>query len=281
MYDIKILQNLALECRKRLTTMTFRAKTGHIGGSLSSVDIIVALYHGVMKINPKNPDWENRDRFVLSKGHSVEGYYAALASRGYFPIEELDTYCQFNSRFTGHPNIKIPGVDMCTGALGHGLPVATGMALAGKMNGQDYKVYTLMGDGEQDEGSNWEAAMAAAKFGLDNMVGIIDRNRLQISGITEDIMPIENLLEKYRSFGWKVSEVDGHNMAQLVETFENLPFEKGSPNLIIANTTKGKGISFMENQVKWHHGVLDGEQYAKAMEELGATLEEVSEECAN
>lgn len=276
MYDIKSLKKISLECRKNLTTIVYDAKTGHIGGSLSATDILVALYYGVMNIDPENPDWKDRDRFILSKGHSVEGYYSILASLGYFPKEMLTTYCKFGSSLTGHPNIKLPGVDMCTGALGHGLPVAIGMALAAKMNGQKYKVYVLMGDGEQDEGSNWEAAMSAAKFKLDNLVGIVDYNRLQISGTTDYVMPLGNLLEKYRSFGWNAVEIDGHNMEKLIETFRSVPFEKGKPNMIIADTIKGKGISFMENQAKWHHGVLNDEQYKTAMAELEASLEEVS-----
>lgn len=275
MATVKELERRAAECRKTLTTMIYQAQTGHIGGSLSSADIIVALHYGVMKLDPKHPDMPDRDRFILSKGHSVEGYYSVLASLGYFPAEELATFSRFGSRLIGHPNTKVPGVEMNTGALGHGLPIAVGMALAGQMDGRGYRVYTLMGDGEQAEGSVWEAAMAAANYGLDHLVGIIDRNRLQISGCTEDVMRLESLKDKWQSFGWDAAVTDGNDMKQLMETFRGLPAVKGKPHMIIANTTKGKGISFMENQAKWHHGVLSDEQYAAAVRELDEKLREV------
>lgn len=269
------LEKIAFECRKSITTMVYNAKSGHIGGSLSSADIIIALYFSVMNLKPEEPNWPLRDRFVLSKGHSVEGYYSALALRGYFPAQRLEDYSRFGSVFTGHPNLKIPGVEMCTGALGHGLSVATGMALAGKMDQLPYRVYTLMGDGEMAEGSNWEAAMAAGKYGLDNLIGIVDRNCLQISGSTEDVMPLEDFAAKWRAFGWHVIEVDGHDMPGLVAAFNSIPVEKGRPHLVIAHTVKGKGISFMENKAQWHHGVLNAEQYAAAMAELDGALGKV------
>ena len=248
--------------------MIFNAKTGHTGGSLSSVDILVALYYEMMKIDPKNPKWEARDRFVLSKGHSVEGYYTILADLGFFPKSELKNYSKFNSRLIGHPSVKVPGVEMNTGALGHGLSVAVGMALAGKVDKKDYKVYVLMGDGELAEGSIWEGAMAAGHYQLDNLIGIIDRNHLQISGNTETVMSLENLKEKWHAFGWHVLTVDGNNIEELVKVFKKIPTAKDKPHLIIANTTKGKGIPFIENDAAWHHKVPSEEQLKEALEIL-------------
>jgi len=269
---INFLKNKTIQIRKELLQMIFNAKTGHTGGSLSSVDILVALYYEMMKIDPKNPKWKSRDRFVLSKGHSVEGYYTILADLGFFPKDELNNYCKFNSRLIGHPSVKIPGVEMNTGALGHGLSVAVGMALAGKMDKKDYKVYVLMGDGELAEGSIWEGAMAAGHYKLDNLIGIIDRNHLQISGNTENVMSLENLKEKWRAFGWTVLTVDGNNIEELVKIFRKIPVEKGKPYVIIARTVKGKGIPFIENDAKWHHKVPNEEQLKEALELLDSQL---------
>lgn len=271
------LKKKAIEIRRDLIRMIYEAKTGHTGGSLSSVDIITALYYDVMKIDPGNPLWEERDRFILSKGHSVEGYYTILADRGFFPKEELKTFSKFGSRLIGHPSVKVPGVEMNTGALGHGLSAAVGMALAGKMDGKDYKVFVLMGDGEQAEGSVWEAAMAGGHYGLDNLVGIIDRNRLQISGNTESVMRLDSLRDKWTSFGWEVYEVDGNDIDKLPEVFSGTPLVQGKPSLILANTIKGKGVSYMENIAKWHHGVPNQEQFEQAMRELDSQLKEASE----
>ena len=257
-----------------LLEMICEAGGGHTGGSLSSVDILVALHYGVMRIDPLNPKWADRDRFILSKGHSVEGYYTILADLGFFPKEELKTFSKYRSRLIGHPTVKVPGIEMNTGALGHGLPVAVGMAIAGKMDEKDYKVYVLMGDGEQAEGSIWEAAMAAGHYRLDNLVGIIDRNRLQISGNTENIMKLEDLKDKWSAFGWEVLEADGHDIEKLVDTFKSLPLKEGKPHLVLANTIKGKGVSFMENAAKWHHGVPNKEQLEQALKELEAQLKE-------
>lgn len=273
---IDALEMKANQMRKSLLRMIYEAKTGHTGGSLSSVDIITILYNAVMRIDPKSPDWAERDRFILSKGHSVEGYYAVLADRGFFPEEELKTYCKFGTRLIGHPTVKVPGVEMNTGALGHGLSSGVGMALAGKMDNKNYRVFVLMGDGEQAEGSVWEAAMSAAHYRLDNLIATIDRNRLQISGNTEDVMKLESLNGKWASFGWKVTETDGNDMGKLLAVFNRIPLEQGKPTLIIANTVKGKGISFMENNAKWHHGVPDDEQYRKALSELDGRMEEQS-----
>ena len=272
MNRIEFLKNKAIQIRKELLQMIYDAKTGHTGGSLSSVDILVALYYEIMKIDPKNPKWESRDRFVLSKGHSVEGYYTILADSGFFPKDELKYFCKFNSRLIGHPSVKIPGVEMNTGALGHGLSVAVGMALAGKMDKKNYKVYVLMGDGELAEGSIWEGAMAAGHYKLDNLIGIIDRNHLQISGNTENIMSLENLKEKWNSFGWNVLVEDGNNIKKMIDIFKKIPIVKEKPHLIIANTVKGKGVSFIENDAKWHHKVPNIEQLERAMKELDSQL---------
>jgi len=273
--DLRHLERKATQIRMDLLQMIFDAGAGHTGGSLSSVDILVALYYAIMRVDPQNPGWEERDRFVLSKGHSVEGYYAVLADLGFFGRDELVTYCQFGSRLIGHPSVNVPGVEISTGALGHGLSNGVGMALAGKMDGRTYKVYVLMGDGEQDEGSVWEAAMAGAHYRLDNLVGIVDRNRLQISGDTEAVMRLESLREKWVSFGWEVLTVDGHDMEQLVGALRCLPLLRGRPHLVIANTVKGKGLSFAENDAGWHHKVPSAEQLAQALEELRSRLKEL------
>lgn len=269
MKDIVYLQDKARQIRRDLVTMIYEAKAGHIGGSLSSTDIMTVLYYSIMKTDPQNPKWEDRDRFILSKGHSVEAYYCILADKGFFPKEKLKTFCSFGTTLIGHPNNKNAGVEMNTGALGHGLPVAVGMALAGKMDKKAYRVFTLMGDGEQAEGSVWEAAMAGAHYKLDNLIAIIDRNKLQISGSTEDVMSLEPLEDKWTSFGWNVVSVDGNSVEELQEVLEAAPGVPGKPTLIMAYTTKGKGISFMENVAKWHHGVPSNEQYKQALRELG------------
>ncbi len=276
MDKIKELQKRAIETRIDLLKMIYNAKTGHTGGSLSATDIIVALHYGIMHLDARNPEWNERDRFILSKGHSVEAYYTVLANMGFFPKEELATFSKYGSRLIGHPNIKVPGVNMNTGALGHGLSTGVGMALAGKMDGKGYKVYVLMGDGEQAEGSIWEAAMAGANYKLDNLIGIIDRNGLQISGITEDVMKLECLRDKWSAFGWEVVETAGNDMTELVDSFSKIPIVRGRPHLVIANTIKGKGVTFMENDAKWHHGVPSQEQMVKALDELNVQLMEVT-----
>ncbi|WP_057914923.1 transketolase [Peribacillus muralis] len=273
MQDIQSLKVKATEIRMDLLKLIYEAGTGHTGGSLSNTDILTALYYKVMNIDPQNPTWEDRDRYVQSKGHAVESYWAILADKGFFPKEELKTFSQFNTRLIGHPNNKVPGVEMNTGALGHGLPISVGMALAAKMDGKSYKVYTLMGDGEQAEGSVWEGAMAAAQFKLDNLVAIIDRNKLQITGSTEDVMSIEPLGDKWRSFGWEVIDVDGNDIEQLVKVLTNTPHSNGKPTMVIAHTVKGKGVSFAENVTKWHHHVPSKEEYELAMTELSKQLE--------
>jgi transketolase len=276
--EIRELKAKAIQIRMDLLKIIHRAKTGHTGGSLSNTDILTALYYRVMKIDPRNPKWEERDRFIASKGHSVESLWCILADLGFFPKEELGTYSQFGTRLIGHPNNKVPGIEMNTGALGHGLAISVGMALAAKRDGKSYRVFCLMGDGEQAEGSVWEAAMAGAHYKLDNLVGIIDRNRLQISGSTEDVMGLEPLEEKWKAFGWHVVSIDGNDMASLIEAFEAIPEVAGKPTLIMANTVKGKGVSFAENVPHWHHHVPNDEELEKALAELSAALDQLKQE---
>ncbi|MDP1511627.1 transketolase [Paenibacillus sp. CMAA1739] len=273
--DLKIK---AAQIRKDLLTIIHRAKTGHTGGSLSNTDILTALYYEIMNIDIANPKWEERDRFIASKGHSVESLWCILADLGFFPKEELETYSQFGTRLIGHPNNKVPGIEMNTGALGHGLPISVGMALAAKRDGRSYRVFCLMGDGEQAEGSNWEAAMAGAHYKLDNLIGIIDRNGLQISGTTEEVMGLEPLEEKWAAFGWNVISIDGNSMEELVRTFRNVPEIEGKPTLVLANTIKGKGVSFAEGVPGWHHRIPSDDELERALAELTQKIDELSGE---
>jgi transketolase len=270
---VQELNHLSIELRQRLLKIIYQAGGGHTGGSLSSLDILVALYFHTMKHDPRNPKWPERDRFVLSKGHSVEGYYCVLAQAGYFPVDELETYGKFNSRLFGHPTMKTPGVEIPTGALGHGLSVGVGMAIAGKRDNASYRVYVLMGDGEQAEGSIWEAAMSASNYNLGNLIGIIDNNNLQISGKVDSVMRVDPLAERWSSFGWKIHEVDGNDLASLVRLFDRLPDDPERPHLVLAHTIKGKGVSFMENNPAWHHRAPTPEEYKQAQAELATLLE--------
>lgn len=254
--------------RRGILRMAICSGMGHIGGALSSADLLTALFYRVMRVDPQNPEWAGRDRFILSKGHCVEGYLCILADLGFFPPEELEGFCTYASPLIGHPNNKVPGVEMNTGALGHGLSLAAGMALGAKRDHADTRVYTLMGDGEQDEGTIWEAAMFAAHHRLDNLCAILDRNRLQISGPTEEIMALGNLAEKWRSFGFYVLEIDGNNMLEILEGFGRLETVSGQPKLLLAHTVKGKGVSFMENRYEWHHGAPSEEEYEIALRDL-------------
>lgn len=265
---IEKLELKATQLRKDVLQVVYESKAGHIGGSLSSMDILTTLYYNVLNVNPNEPNNPDRDRFILSKGHIAESLYCILADKGYFNKDKLKTYSKFNSTLIGHPNIKNPGVEINTGSLGHGLSISVGIALAGKKDKKDYKVFTLMGDGEQAEGSIWEAAMSAANYKLDNLVAIVDRNGLQISGATEDVMALEDLSGKWTKFGWNVIKVDGNSIEELLKVFNYIPKVKDKPTMIIAKTIKGKGISFMENNAKWHHGVPTEEQYVQAMKEL-------------
>lgn len=271
--DIIDLKKKAAEIRIRLFQMIHNAKAGHTGGSLSNTDILTVLYYHTMRHNPQEPKWDERDRFIASKGHSVESLWCILADLGYFPKSELETFSQFGARLIGHPNNKVPGIEMNTGALGHGLPISVGMALAGKRDHKDYRVFCLMGDGEQAEGSIWEAAMSASHYKLDNLVGIIDRNSLQISGNTENVMGLDPLDKKWEAFGWHVVSIDGNDIVSLMETFNSIPYTEGKPTLIIANTVKGKGVSFAENAIGWHHRVPSDEELALAVKELTEQIE--------
>ena len=270
---MKDLELIAIEVRKKLLQTIVKAGGGHTGGSMSSVDILVALYFDLMNIDPGNPEMKGRDRFIMSKGHSVESYHAVLSRRGFFSEEVLDSYGDFKSILAGHPTRKVPGIEVNSGALGHGLSVGVGMALAAKRSGTGYKTYVLMGDGEHGEGSIMEAAAAAGHYKLDNLVAIIDRNMLQISGKTEEVMSIENLEAKYHACGWSVRSCNGHDINELTAVLGKTPFEKGNPSFLIAHTVKGKGVSFMENRAAWHHKVPSAEELAQAMEELNLKLE--------
>ncbi len=255
--------------RRHIIAMLGEAGSGHPGGSLSAADIVTALYFREMRLDPSRPDWPERDRFVLSKGHAAPVLYAALAERGYFPVEELGTLRKLGSRLQGHPDMKkLPGVEMSTGSLGQGLAVANGMALAARLDGRDYRVYALLGDGELQEGQVWEAAMAAAHYALENLVAIVDYNGLQIDGPVSEVMAPEPVPDKWRAFGWHVLEIDGHDMRQILAAFAEARHTRGQPTAIIARTVKGKGVSFMENEVDWHGVAPKGEQIAQALEEL-------------
>lgn len=268
------LERHAVEARKRLLKIIYQAGSGHTGGSLSAVDILVTLYFQVMNIRPEDPDFPDRDRFIMSKGHSVEALYSVLARRGFFPDKLLDTYGKMGSVLAGHPTRKVPGIELNSGALGHGLSVGAGISLASKRGGLPCRTYVLMGDGEQSEGSVMEAAATAGHYHLDNLIAIVDRNRLQISGPTEEIMAIEDLRMKYRACNWGVKECDGHRIPALVDHLENTPYETGKPSLLIANTVKGKGVSFIENLAGWHHKVPSESELEMAITELDNILVE-------
>ena len=262
------LQLKSIQYRKHLLTYIKRANAGHTGGSLSCVDILNVLYNRILNVSPENFDDPGRDRYIQSKGHSVEALYVVLADQGFFPIDDLDTMGRYKSHYIGHPTRKVRGIEQNTGALGHGLPICVGTALAGKMDGASYMVYTLLGDGELAEGSNWEAALAASHYGLDNLVAVLDHNTLQITGHTYEVCTTDPVDTKLESFGWAVREVDGHDFEALTKTLRAAPFEAGKPSFIIAHTTKGKGVSYMEGVKKWHHGVPNDEQFEKALREL-------------
>ncbi|NLY84878.1 MAG: transketolase [Tissierellia bacterium] len=269
------LEGIAKRIRINIIKMLEKAKSGHPGGSLSAVEIFTALYFKEMRIDPNNPKWEDRDRFVLSKGHGTPVLYATLAERGFFPKEELDNFRKIDSMLQGHPDMKeTPGVDMTTGSLGQGLAAANGMALAGKLDNKDYRVYAMIGDGESQEGMIWEAAMLAAHYKLDNLTVFLDHNGLQIDGKTQDIMNIEPIDEKFKAFGWHVIKIDGHSFDEIFGAIEEAKRTKGKPTMIIADTIKGKGVSFMENQVGWHGKAPSAEEAAKAIEELGGGLDD-------
>ena len=264
---------IAKKVRVNIIKMLEKSQSGHPGGSLSAVEILTALYFKEMKIDPTNPKWIDRDRFVLSKGHATPVLYGTLAERGFFPKDELNKFRKMGSMLQGHPDMKdIPGVDMTTGSLGQGLAAANGMALAGKLDNKDYRVYALIGDGESQEGLIWEAAMLAAHYKLDNITVFLDNNGLQIDGKNKDIMNIDPIDEKFKSFGWNVLTIDGHSFEEIFDAIEKAKNTKGKPTMIIAKTIKGKGISFMENQVGWHGKAPSVEEAAKALEEIGGRI---------
>lgn len=268
------LKVLSYDLRRDAVDMIMSGKGGHIGGDMSMMDILVTLYFKVMNISPENQNDPDRDRFILSKGHSVETLYAVLAKKGFFPIGEvIETFSKFGSPYIGHPNNKLPGIEMNSGSLGHGLPVAVGMALAGKMDRRNYRVYTVMGDGELAEGSVWEGAMSASHYKLDNLCAVVDRNRLQISGSTEDVMHHDDLGQRFTSFGWNVIQVDGHDYDALATAFQKAQDTKGYPTALIANTIKGFGSAVMENKAAWHHHLPTQEEYEQIIFDLAARKE--------
>ena len=270
--EIHALRLTALNVRKKILRMIKAGKSGHVGGALSAADILSALYFRVMRIDPENPLWRERDRFVLSAGHKCLALYAVLAEKGFFDEQILDTYGALESRLPGHPDMyKLPGVETNTGALGHGLAIAGGMAMGLRMDQSDSKVYVLMGDGELAEGSNWEAAAACSHHKLENLLAFVDRNTLQISGKTVDVMSYEPLDERFKAFGWGVREIDGHDFRQILGNASDLPFQSGKPSVIIANTVKSKGFSFAEGRVEYHHWKTKPEEIRIAERDLAET----------
>lgn len=273
--DPRQLQTIADQIRRHDLALIHRVGLGHVGGDLSVVDLLLTLYFAILRVDPNNPTAPDRDRLVLSKGHCSGALYHVLAERGYFPAAELETYIQPLSRLNGHPaNIKLPGVEASTGPLGHGLPIAVGMALAAKQTNASWRTFVITGDGELQEGSNWEAAMAAGHFALDNLTLIVDRNRLQQGDWTEKTMGLDPLAAKWEAFGWAVREVDGHDFAVMIDLFRSLPFAEGKPGVVIAHTHKGKGVSFIKDQPGWHHHVPTAAELTAALAELNGASHE-------
>ena len=266
---VELLREKSRVVRKHILEMTTEAGSGHPGGSMSALDIIVTLYFYKMRHRPREPGWLDRDRFVLSKGHASPALYSVLAEAGYFPLQELKRFRHIDSFLEGHPCRKtVPGVDVSTGSLGQGLSIACGLALAGRLDKRDYRVYAVLGDGECQEGQVWEAAMAAAHYKLDNLCAIVDRNSLQIDGSTEEVMAVEPISEKWASFGWNVLSINGHNHAEIIKALDEAQMLKGAPTAVIAHTTKGKGVSFMENVCEYHGKPLTKDQLCDALKEL-------------
>lgn len=271
--DINELKKISKEIRKSIVTQVYKAQSGHPGGSLSIADILTVLYFNEMNIDAKNPKMKNRDRLVLSKGHCSPALYAVLAEKGFFEKNELETFRNISSNLQGHPDMnKVPGVDMTSGSLGQGLSAANGMAIAGKLDNKNYRVYCILGDGEIEEGQVWEAAMSANKYKLDNLCVIVDNNNLQIDGTIEEVMSSYPIDEKFKSFGFQVINIDGHNIQEIIDAFDVAKNVKDKPTCIIAKTIKGKGVSYMENDVKWHGIAPNEEQYQLAMKELGGAI---------
>ncbi len=273
----KQLEITATKVRMGIIEGVYNAKSGHPGGSLSVADTLTYLYNAVMNVDPANPEMEDRDRLVLSKGHTAPALYSVLANRGFFPVEELKTLRHIDSRLQGHPvRNKVPGVDMSTGSLGQGISAACGMALSGKISNETYKVYAILGDGEIEEGQVWEAAMFAAHYGLDNLVAVVDNNGLQIDGKISEVMSPYPIDEKFAAFGWHVITIDGHDFDAIEKAFQEAERVANQPTVIIQKSVKGKGVSFMENQVSWHGAAPNEEQYKQAMAELQAKLDELT-----
>ncbi len=270
---IQMLETKANLIRRHIIKMTYTAQSGHPGGSLSYTDVITALFFKVMRHRPEDPSWEDRDKFVLSKGHAAPAYYAALAETGYFPVDDLVTLRKLGSHLQGHPcRMKTPGVEISTGSLGQGLSVANGMALASKLDRRQTRIFCLLGDGELQEGQNWEAAMLASHYKLDNITAFIDRNKMQIDGPTEQVMSLEPLGDKWRAFGWNVIEINGHDMRQILEACEKATQVMGKPTMVIAHTIKGKGVSFMEGAIAFHGKAPNADEYRIALKELGESV---------
>jgi transketolase len=268
MSEIDDLFDIAKKLRAHAVRMVHRSKASHLGSCLSMADLLACLYWPVLRIRPEEPDWERRDRFILSKGHGAAVLYAALAERGFFSVQDLDSYCEAGSQLTGHVTSGVAGVELSSGSLGHGLPVGCGLALAAKREVKDSRTFVLLSDGELDEGSNWEAILFAPQHQLDNLTVIVDYNKIQSFGRVEDVLELEPLGDKFRAFRWAVREVDGHNLHELIGAFSALPFEQGKPSVVIAHTVKGKGVSFMENDLAWHYKSPTAEQMQAALEEL-------------
>lgn len=266
------LEELAHRLRVHSIRMTHFAKASHIGSALSTVELLAVLYRKILRVDPMNPDWLERDRFILSKGHGCAAYYAVLAEKGFFPLKRLESFYKDGSKLAGHAShIDIPGIEISTGSLGHGLSIATGMALSALRDGLSYRVFCMLSDGECDEGSTWEPVLFAPHHHLYNLVAIVDYNKIQSLGKTKEVLDLEPFAAKWRAFGWAVEEIDGHNLQEIEKCFRKIPFENGRPSCVIAHTIKGKGVSFMENSLLWHYRTPQGEEFIAALEELGET----------
>lgn len=279
--DTCALQLTAERNRRRLVEVVYHGGAGHIGGDLSCLNVMTALYNRVMNVSPEKVKDASRDRFILSKGHCVEALYTVLEQCGFIDATLLNTLGQYGSVLSGHPTIEVNGIEVNSGALGHGLSIGVGMAIAARMKGELWHTYVMMGDGEQGEGSIYEAAMAGGHYHLDNLVAVIDRNHLQISGNTEDVMAIEDIRQRWTAFGWDVKEMNGDEMQSIVETFDSIDYQNGKPHLLISNTTKGKGVSYMENVASWHHGMPNEEQYQQAIAEISERIAHLEQQTNN
>jgi transketolase len=268
MRGCETLTTFANQVRLEVLEMTRRARSSHIGGNYSMVELLVVLYGEILRVDPAAPEWPGRDRFILSKGHACAALYSVLAARGFFPSRLLDSFYQDGSLLSGHATRQVPGIEVSTGSLGHGLPLAAGMALAGKRAGDDYRVFCLLSDGECNEGSTWEAALFAPQHGLDNLVAIVDFNKIQSLGTVKEVMDLDPFADKWRAFGWATLEIDGHDLASIRAALTHLPLEPGRPTCIIAHTVKGKGVDFMEDKLLWHYRTPQGEEYEAALYQL-------------